>query len=127
MPVKISINGVTILGGNSISVSSNRVIVDGKDITPDSKVINIEVNGNIPKIDCDVCNSFKMTGDVGNLSVGTGDVDIEGDVSNGVEVGTGDFLIDGNVSGSVRVGTGDVKCRGNIGGNVRTGCGDISR
>lgn len=104
----IVINGKSF-SGNSISIYGNKVIIDGKDCTPDSKEINITVNGNLSKLKADVCNTIQINGDCGNVQTQSGDVEIEG-----------------AVSGSVSTMSGDVDC-GDIGGNVSTMSGDIKQ
>jgi len=93
--------------GNNIVISKGKVIIDGVDVTPDSKKINIVVDGNIDKLNVDTCDTLQITGDVDTVSTMSGDVDITG-----------------NVTGSVKTMSGDVKCE-NIGGGVSTMSGDI--
>lgn len=105
---KITINGITITGGGSINIANGRIIVDGRDVTPNAKTINIVVNGNIEKLSADVVNSVEINGSVmGDVKTGSGDVQC------------------GDVRGSVSTGSGDVRC-GSIGGSVKTGSGDIN-
>lgn len=105
---RVTINGVTITGGRSIVIRSGRIIVDGKDVTPDAKVVNISVEGNIERLEADGCEKISVTGDVGIISTQTGDVDVGG-----------------NINGSVQTQTGNVDCGGSIGGNVSSMTGDI--
>jgi len=94
--------------GNSISISGNKVIIDGVDQTPDAKEINVSVTGNIGNLDVDYCNKLEVFGDVtGKLSTQSGDIEITG-----------------NVNGDVKTMSGDVKC-GPVSGNVKTMSGDI--
>jgi hypothetical protein len=103
----ISINGVNITASGSISVTSGKVIVNGVDVTPEAKEINIIVNGDTDKIQVDACNSFHVTGKVGNIKTMSGDVNVSGDVE-----------------GSIQTMSGDVDCH-KIGGFVKTMSGDI--
>lgn len=104
----IIINGKTYVG-NDITIVNNKVIIDGVDVTPDSKQITINVEGNVESIKADVVTKITVAGNVGgDLNCGTGDVQ----VNNGV-------------NGYVKTGVGDVKISGNVGGNVKTGVGDI--
>ena len=50
----ISVNGVTYSGGRSVTITNGRVIVDGKDLTPDAKDIHIEVSGNVKTMSGDI-------------------------------------------------------------------------
>ena len=104
----ININGVTITSGRNIVVRGGQVTVDGQDVTPDAKVINITVTGNVDRIEADVCQQLSVTGDVGNVSTVSGDVNVEG-----------------NINGSVQTVSGDVDCGGSIGGNISTLSGNI--
>jgi len=101
----ITINGVTFSGSN-ITVSKGKIIIDGKDVTPDSKNINITVNGNINSVEVDVCDKFTITGDVDSVQTASGDVDIKGN------------------AGSINTMSGDVDCW-NVKGSIRTMSGDI--
>jgi hypothetical protein len=49
----ISINGMNIYTGRNITIRNNQVIIDGVDVTPDSKQIKIEVIGSIDSIRAD--------------------------------------------------------------------------
>lgn len=102
----ISINGKVYVG-NSIRISNNRVVIDCIDQTPDSKNINIIVEGNVATLEADVCDTVTVNGHVGSISTQTGDVEVSG-----------------NVSGDIKTQTGDVKCEA-VGGNVKTQTGDI--
>lgn len=107
----ITINGVnqTIRGFNNIQCVNNRVIIDGVDVTPDSKIVNITV-----------------TGDVRNIEGSFSDINVIGNVTGEVNTGSGDIEISGNVGGSVKTGSGDVEIGGSVSGSVRTGSGDIT-
>jgi len=102
----ITINGVTYQGGNSIVAIGNKVMIDGKDVTPDAKVINITVEGNIDEVSADYCQKIIVKGTANNVRTSSGDVDC------------------GEVTGSVTTMSGDVKC-GTVAGSVRTTTGDI--
>lgn len=104
----VIINGKTITAGRNITVSGNRVFVDGKDMTPDAKDIRIEVNGNLESLSADACHTINVAGSVGDVATQSGDVKC------------------GDVSGSVNTMSGDVRC-GAVSGNVRTMSGDIQR
>lgn len=102
----ITINNKTY-SGNNIVITNGKVIINGKDVTPDGKEINIKVEGNITDLKVDACNKVQITGDVSLVQTKSGDVDISG-----------------NVNGSVQTMSGDVDC-GNVGGSVSTMSGDI--
>lgn len=104
----IIINGKPYVGSN-VSVQNGKVIVDGKDVTPDidSKEIIVTVDGNIQELNVDSCNKVTVNGNVVNLKTISGDVDVSG-----------------NVSGPIKTISGDVDC-GNVGGSINTTSGDI--
>lgn len=106
----ISINGVVISGvsGGSVVIRNGKIFVDGKEVTPDTKEINIIINGNIDKLEADACQTISVTGDAVHVKTMSGDV-----------------TITGNVKGSVQTMSGDVDCGGNIVGSVSTMSGDI--
>lgn len=105
---KITINGIVVsTSSKSVVVNNGKIIIDGVDVTPDSKNINISIDGNVEDLKVDVCEKIDIIGRVGSIKTASGDVDIEGDVA-----------------GSVQTMSGDVKC-GDIGGNVSTMSGDV--
>ncbi len=104
----ITINGVTITGGRSISIINGKVTIDGKDVTPDGNNIKIEVSGDIDQLEADVCEYVKIGGSAGSVSTQSGDVEC------------------GPVTGSVKTMSGDVDCSGDIGGSVQTMSGDVT-
>lgn len=104
---KVTINGVSYVGGNSVKIINGKVTIDGKDMTPDAKNITIQVNGDISNLDVDICDKLSVTGNVNELSTVSGDVEIGG-----------------SVGGNIKTTSGDIKC-GNIGGKVTTVSGDI--
>lgn len=103
----VTINGKTYIG-NNIIVSNGKIMVDGKNVTSDDKVINITVNGNIDSLKVDTCNKLEIIGNVTNVNTVSGDININGDVS-----------------GSIQTVSGDVKCK-NVGGSINTLSGDIN-
>lgn len=105
----IIING-NIYSGNSIVVTNGKVIVNGKDVTPDSKDINIIVQGDIDELKVDACNKVFVTGNVNNISTKSGDIDITGIVEGNVQTMSGDVDC-GNILGSVSTKSGDIKHR----------------
>lgn len=107
MTATVTINGITISGRNSVVVANGRVVVDGKDVTPDAKAISIEVHGNIEELRVDACESVHVAGNVGSVGTVSGDVRC------------------GDVGGNVATVSGDVECR-KIAGSASSLSGDIS-
>lgn len=111
MPNTVVINGVTITGGCNVTIRNGKVIVDGIDVTPYSKEIDITVNGNVEKLEVDACSKISVTGDVGNIKTQSGDIDVRGAISGNVHTMSGDVDCGGPIGGSVSTMSGDVKHR----------------
>lgn len=107
----ININGNMIIGspGKNITIANGRVIIDGKDVTPESKEINITVNGNVDQLQVDTCSQISVSGDAGAIKSQSGDIDIAG-----------------NVFGSVSNISGDISC-GDVGLRTDTMSGDVKK
>lgn len=111
--------------GRSISISGNKIIVDGKDISGDhrdSKVITINVTGDLDSLDVDYCDKIEINGNVSKARTGSGDINCS-NITNGAQTGSGDIECE-SINGDVQTGSGDVKTT-TITGSVRTGSGDI--
>lgn len=107
----ITINGNSY-SGNNIVVKNGRVSVDGNDVTPDAKAINISVVGNVESIKVDICDAVSVSGNVNSISTRSGDIVVEGDVLGGIQTMSGD--VDCNeVKGSVSSMSGDIIHRSN--------------
>ena len=118
----ITINGVTYQSGNSIVAVGNKVMIDGKDVTPDAKVISITVDGSIDSISADYCQKIAVNGNVKSITTQSGDIECK-DVTGSVKTMSGDVEA-GNVGGDISTMSGDVKC-GTVAGSVKTTSGDI--
>ncbi len=106
---KITINDVIIDGiNNNVIISDNKVIINGLDVTPDSKIINISIEGDINTLSVDSCRKIDVIGNIGSIKTTSGDVSIEG-----------------YINGSIQTMSGDVKCGGSVNGGVTTMSGDI--
>ena len=103
----IIINGNTY-SGNSIVVTNGKVIINGKDVTPDGKELNISVEGSIEELKVDTCNKVSVTGSVKSISTKSGDIEVTGDVDGSVQTMSGDVDC-GHVQGSVSTMSGDIK------------------
>lgn len=110
--------------GRSVTIVGNKVIVDGKDVTPDSKSINIVVEGSIDSLEVDYCNSIQIKGGCGTVKSSSGDVEIGGNANGPITTSSGDVTIKGDVAGDINTSSGDVEC-GKVSGNVKTMSGDI--
>lgn len=108
MPATITINGVTY-SGESVSVRGGRVIVDGKDVTPEAASrITLEVHGDLQSFQADRCDTVAVHGNVGSVSTVSGSVTC------------------GDIGGSVSTVSGSVNCR-DVGGKVSTTSGSINQ
>lgn len=104
---KITINGVSY-SGNNITVINGKVIIDGNDVTPNFKNIEILVDGNIDKLSVDSCDKLMVNGNVGQIKSTSGDVEVLGNIDGDVTSTSGDIKC-GNISGSVKTVSGDIK------------------
>ena len=101
----IKINNKTFRG-NNITITDNKVMIDGKDVTPDAKTINIVVEDSIQSIKADVCETITVYGNCNKVDTMSGDVECR------------------DVTGNVKTMSGDVDAH-SIGGSVQTMSGDI--
>jgi hypothetical protein len=103
------INGVNInSNGKSVTISGGNIYIDGVAFdSKDSKIINIEITGDVDSLNIDICSKLGITGNCNSVKSHNGNIDIGG-----------------NVTLSVETHNGDVDC-GNVGGNVVTKNGNI--
>ena len=103
----IRINNKTFQG-NNIVVSNNKVYIDGKlqEQDGDERNISIVVEGNLDKLDVDVCDKIDINGNVGTVKTTSG------------------YVACGNVQGAINTVSGDIMCD-DVGGNINTVSGDI--
>ncbi len=110
MVSSIKINGMSVVAGRSIIITNGRVVVDGKDVTgDDTKIINIEIQGNVDELSADVCNSITVSGSAGRVKTQSGNIRC-GDVAGSVQTMSGDVSC-GKVSGDVSTMSGDIESR----------------
>jgi hypothetical protein len=127
MSSTVTINGITYKSTNgSICVSGDKIIIDGKVVTPgleiESKIININIEGNVEMIDIDYCQKISVNGNVKTVRTTNGNVECK-DVTGNIQTTNGDVEC-GTVGGDIQTMSGDVKC-GPISGSVKTMSGDI--
>lgn len=108
---RVVINGAVISGdlvaGSNIQICNGKVTINGKDVTPDSKNINISIEGDVATLDVDVCNTVNIKGNVKNAQTTSGDIDC------------------GDVEGDIKTVSGDVDC-GQVSGRIKTVSGDVT-
>ena len=109
--------------GRSVTIINGKVIIDGNDVTPDSKEITIRVEGNLDSLNVDYANMIQVEGNVGSLNSTSGDVvcnSVTGDIKT-----TSGAIFCGPIGGNVQTVSGDVTSSGPISGSVKTVSGDI--
>ena len=122
---ELSINGMSISGnfsGRNIQVLNGKILIDGHDVTPDTKTITIEIHGNVENLDSGSCQSVTINGSAGPIKGGSGNIQC-GTVNGNVTVGSGKVDC-GDVIGDVDTGSGNVHAK-TIKGLVKTGSGNI--
>ena len=92
---------------NNVVISNGKVIIDSKDLTPDAKEINIQITGDVQKVEIDNCNQLKINGKCNTVSSHNGNVEIEGDVLNSVSTHNGNVRCN-NIAGSVSTRNGSI-------------------
>ena len=116
--MKAVINFLTNLGvlreeGTSLIARHNQVYVDGVNITDNLLRGQREVH----------IHKIEVTGNLVELEVGSGDVNVRGNVTGNIKTGSGDVLCC-DVGGNVTTGSGDVDANA-VAGSVKTGSGNI--
>ena len=104
----ITINGVDYGNARNITMKNGKIIIDNNDVTSDFQ---------------DQKTIF-ISGNINELNVSNGDVDVTGDIGE-LKTQSGDVIVAGDVKGNVKTQSGDIKCRGNISGSANTMSGDI--
>jgi len=117
----ININGKSYIG-STVIVRNNKVTINGVDVTPDTKIVNIVVEGNVEEVSADYCDKIIVNGNVTTVTTTSGDIQCK-DVAGNAKSSSGDIEC-GDVGGDVQSTSGDVKAE-NITGNVKTVSGDI--
>lgn len=103
----ITINGITHQGSN-ITIINNKVMIDGKNVTPDSKEISIAINANVNNLEVDCCEKINITGDVSKIKSMNGSIFVTGNVNGDVDSTNGNVQC-GNVKGSVKTTNGNIR------------------
>jgi len=121
------INGKRYIGGRNITVTGDKIVIDGKVVSgyENEKNITIVIESELVenvKLDA---GTITVNGNVAKATTGSGNIKVKGDLVGDIKVGSGDIAVDGNISGNVQTGSGDVNVRGDIYGDVETRSGDI--
>lgn len=120
----INVNGKNY-SGRSLKMVNNRIFIDGKDMTPDSKEVIIIVNGNIDELIVDVCNVVAVKGDVKSAKTSSGNLTIEGSVGGNATTSSGDIKC-GSVTGNLQTSSGDITMNGKVDGDINTTSGNVT-
>ncbi len=104
---KITINGVSISAGRSITIVNGKILIDAKDCSIDDKNIDIVVTGNVENITADTCGSIAINGNNGTIKTVSGDVTVHGSVSGSVSTVSGEVHAK-EIHGSVSTISGDI-------------------
>lgn len=107
---RIVVNGKNVTVGRSVVISGGKVIVDGTDITPDTKEISITVEGDVESLDVEACGTVQVNGNTGPVRSQAGNIRIGGDVHGDVKSQAGSIVC-GNVSGNVKTLAGSITHR----------------
>ena len=121
---KIKFNN-TVVNGNNISISKNKVTVDGVDYSYEYDNLKIEITGDVTSLNVIACQSLSVTGNVEDIETTSGDVSVTGDIDGNITTVSGDIEKAGNIAGRVETVSGDIEC-GDIGGSVSTVSGDVN-
>jgi hypothetical protein len=78
------------------------------DVTPDSKNIDIKIEGNIDELKIDSCNSISVLGSVKNINTLSGDVDVVGHVDGNLKTMSVNIKCN-DVKGSISTMSGNIK------------------
>lgn len=112
------------INGSNIVIKNGKVIIDGQDVTPDQKEINIVVEGSVENLTVSYCEQITVNENVNNLNSNSGKVNcLNG--ANVINANSGNVKIIGDVKGNVTTNSGDVECE-KISGNVKTLSGNIN-
>jgi hypothetical protein len=103
---KIFINGITYTG-NTVSIVDSRIIIDGVNVTPEAKIINIKVEGDIQQLNGGI-SDIVVDGNVGELKTSVGNVTVSGSVTGNVTTSTGNVKVGGSIRGSVKTSIGNI-------------------
>ena len=96
--------------GNNVGIviQNGEVFVNGEQVnTENDKQISITIEGNVSKLDVDVCEQLQTAGSAGSISTASGDIHC-GSVEGSVRSMSGDVIVNGSVHGSVSTMSGDV-------------------
>lgn len=124
---KITINE-KVYEGNNVNIGDNKIFINGVDVTPEGKTIDIKIEGNLESLEFEACRTCIIVGDVlGDVSSNSGNISVRGNVKGEVGSTTGSIEIAGDIHGEVCTNSGNVRVKGNVEGDVTTTSGNISR
>lgn len=136
---QISFNGKTYTG-NTVEVKNNKVFVDGVEVntgddkksfwsslkSSEKKEFNFTIEGDVQNLNIDNGGYVIVKGNVGDVKMVSGNVEVEGYVQGNITTTSGDVEVHGDVSGNIKTVSGDVDVEGKASGSVNTVSGDIA-
>lgn len=121
---KIFINNVEYEGNNIVIGNNNRIMVNGVDVTPNSKIIDIRVEGDVERLDIQSCRKCVIEKSVTTeTSVKSGNVEVKGNTAS-VNTQSGNVTVSGSVVGDVKTQSGNVTAN-TVACSVKTVSGNI--
>ena len=104
--MSININGKSYAGRN-IVISNGKVIIDGKDQTPEGKEINISVDGNVNRLEVDYADRIDIKGDVAIADCKNGNLSCR-DIVGDAETKNGNIVCSGKIEGNATTKNGNI-------------------
>lgn len=99
-----------LFNGKSLVIdSNNNIIIDGEKVklSPDDKIINIVIEGDIPELKITNCNNLTVNGNInGSIKLTNGDIKC-GDVGGDIDTVNGDIMAK-NIQGNTSTVNGDI-------------------
>lgn len=105
----VVINGKTYFG-DTVVITKDDIIIDGNSISNSDRIINIQISGDVEKIDFVNVNSFVMNGNAGLANTTNGDINVDGNILGSVNTINGNVNAN-DIGGSVGTISGDIKIR----------------
>lgn len=111
--------------GDELTIKHSRIIINGQDVTPDSKHVEISVQGNLKTLECDYAQRIDIAGNVDDAHSTSGTMNITGDVLGDARSTSGAIRCR-DIKGNVQTVSGSVKSN-SIAGKVSTISGNVNK
>lgn len=90
----VCINGTCYTGNKSVQVINDKIIIDGKEVVPESEskkfYITINVEGDVDSVRT-ISSPVHVTGNINTIQTVSGDVKVNGNISNNINTISGDI------------------------------------